>query len=67
MTRLAASYAGGDVEGLIARNKVRVPMGQMGDAWDIAYAAVYLASDEAKYITATELIVDGGLTATTPH
>jgi NAD(P)-dependent dehydrogenase (short-subunit alcohol dehydrogenase family) len=67
MTRLAASYAGGDKEALIARSKQRVPIGKMGDAWDIAYAAVYLASDEAKYITATELIVDGGLTATTPH
>ena len=35
----------------------------MGDAWDVAYASLYLASDEAKYVTATELVVDGGLSA----
>ena len=39
------------------------PMGRMGDAWDVAYAALFLASDEAKYITGTELVVDGGVTA----
>jgi len=38
-------------------------MGRMGDAWDIANAVVFLASDEARYITATQLVVDGGVTA----
>ena len=37
-------------------------MGRMGDAWDVAYAALFLASDEAKYITGTEPVVDDGLT-----
>jgi NAD(P)-dependent dehydrogenase (short-subunit alcohol dehydrogenase family) len=37
-------------------------MGHMGDAWDTADAALYMASDEANYVTATELVVDGGLT-----
>ena len=37
-------------------------MGHMGDAWDVAYAALFLASDEAKCITGTGLVVDGGLT-----
>ena len=41
-------------------------MGHMGDAWDIAYAALYLASDEAKYVTATEIVVDGGLVMSAP-
>jgi NAD(P)-dependent dehydrogenase (short-subunit alcohol dehydrogenase family) len=36
------------------------PMGRMGDAWDVAYAALFLASDEAKYITGVCLPVDGG-------
>jgi NAD(P)-dependent dehydrogenase (short-subunit alcohol dehydrogenase family) len=35
----------------------------MGDALDIAHAVLFLASDEARYITAAEILVDGGLTA----
>ena len=41
-------------------------MGRMGDAWDVAHAILFLVSDEAKYITATEIVVDGGLIAATP-
>ena len=41
-----------------------VPMGHMGDAWDVAHAVLFLASDEARFITATEIVVDGGSTAT---
>ena len=37
------------------------PMGRQGDAWDVAWAAVYLASEEAKYVTGVALPVDGGL------
>jgi NAD(P)-dependent dehydrogenase (short-subunit alcohol dehydrogenase family) len=58
---LAGSYGG--VEKMIATRNRMVPMGYMGDAWDVAQAALFLASDEAKYITAAELVVDGGLTA----
>ena len=36
-------------------------MNKMGDGWDIANAALFLASDDAKYITGIELCVDGGL------
>jgi NAD(P)-dependent dehydrogenase (short-subunit alcohol dehydrogenase family) len=38
-----------------------VPMRRMGEAWDVAYAALYLASDEARYVTGAVLPVDGGL------
>jgi NAD(P)-dependent dehydrogenase (short-subunit alcohol dehydrogenase family) len=51
----------GDVETLIRTRDAQCPMGHMGDAWDTAYAALYLASDEAKYVTAADLVVDGGL------
>uniref|UniRef100_A0A6A7GAD2 3-oxoacyl-[acyl-carrier-protein] reductase n=1 Tax=Hirondellea gigas TaxID=1518452 RepID=A0A6A7GAD2_9CRUS len=40
------------------------PTGKMGTALDVAYAALFLASDESKYINATEIVVDGGLSAT---
>lgn len=41
----------------------RQPMGRLGTAEEIAAAAVYLASDEAAFVTGTELVIDGGLTA----
>jgi NAD(P)-dependent dehydrogenase (short-subunit alcohol dehydrogenase family) len=55
------SYGGNEAE-MVRRRDAQCPMGKMGDAWDVAYAALFLASDEAKYITGAELIVDGGLT-----
>ena len=59
---LAKTYAGGDVEQMWRIRDAQVPMGHMGDAWDVAYAALFLASDEAKYVTGIELLVDGGIT-----
>lgn len=53
----------GDVENLIKVRDAQCPMGHMGDAFDTAKAVVFLASDDAKYITAHDLVVDGGLTA----
>lgn len=41
----------------------QVPLGKMGTAWDVAAAALFLASDEARYITGVLLAVDGGLSA----
>ncbi|KZL68419.1 oxidoreductase ucpa [Colletotrichum incanum] len=43
----------------------QVPMGWMGDAWDVANAAVFLASDEARYITGQKIVIDGGITSST--
>jgi len=60
---LKDAYAGGDVEEMVRIRDAQCPTGKMGDAWDVAHAALFLASDEAKYITATELVVDGGITA----
>ena len=60
---LKDAYAGGDVEKMLDMRAAQCPMGRMGDAWDVAHAALFLASDEARYITGTELIVDGGITA----
>jgi NAD(P)-dependent dehydrogenase (short-subunit alcohol dehydrogenase family) len=39
----------------------KVPMKRMGEAWDIAYASLFLVPNEAKYITGQVLAVDGGL------
>jgi NAD(P)-dependent dehydrogenase (short-subunit alcohol dehydrogenase family) len=61
--RLAKTIAANDLQGLIAKRNAQCPTGRMGDAWDVAHAVLFLASDEARYITATEIVVDGGLTA----
>jgi NAD(P)-dependent dehydrogenase (short-subunit alcohol dehydrogenase family) len=45
-----------------ARKAERIPMGWMGDAWDVAKASAFLASDDARFITGVSLVVDGGLT-----
>ena len=58
---LSGVIAKGDIAEMKRLRASRAPMGRMGDAWDVAYAALYLASDEAKYVTGAELVVDGGL------
>lgn len=61
--RLARQRTGGDVESLLKQRVARIPLGFMGDGRDTANAALFLASDEARFITGTEIVVDGGMTA----
>lgn len=59
--RLAGQRTGGDVSKLLEQRQSRIPLPFMGDGRDTANAALYLASDEARFVTGTEIIVDGGM------
>lgn len=61
--RLAGQRSGGDVDKLLESRVARIPLGFMGDGRDTANAALFLASDEARFVTGTEIVVDGGMTA----
>jgi len=60
---LKKTYADGDIDKMIAIRDKQCPTGKMGNAWNIARAALFLASHEAEYITGENLVVDGGITA----
>jgi NAD(P)-dependent dehydrogenase (short-subunit alcohol dehydrogenase family) len=64
--RLARQIGGGNASELIESRAKKVPMGRQGDAWDVAHAILFLVSDQASYITAEALVVDGGYSAVTP-
>jgi NAD(P)-dependent dehydrogenase (short-subunit alcohol dehydrogenase family) len=64
--RLVRRLGAADAEALIAQRHAQVPLGRMGDAWDAAHAVLFLVSDEARYITGTEIVVDGGISAARP-
>jgi NAD(P)-dependent dehydrogenase (short-subunit alcohol dehydrogenase family) len=61
-TRLAKQRMGGDVDALLKSRVKRIPLGFAGDGRDTANAVLFLASDEARFITGTEIVVDGGMT-----
>lgn len=61
--RLAKQRTGGDVEAILRQRLSRIPLGFAGDGRDTANAALFLASDEARFVTGTEIVVDGGMSA----
>jgi NAD(P)-dependent dehydrogenase (short-subunit alcohol dehydrogenase family) len=61
--RLAKQRTGGDVGALLKSRLARIPLGFAGDGRDTAAAVLFLASDEARFITGAEIVVDGGMTA----
>ena len=62
ITKFADCFEGG-FDGYVAYASKRHPMGYLGEPNDIAYGAVYLASDEAKFVTGLMMYIDGGYTA----
>lgn len=59
--RLAGQRADGDVNQLLEQRQSRIPLPFMGDGRDTANAALYLASDESRFVTGAEILVDGGM------
>ena len=59
--RLAKQRTGGDVQAILKQRQARIPLPFMGDGRDTANAVLFLASDEARFITGAELVVDGGM------
>jgi NAD(P)-dependent dehydrogenase (short-subunit alcohol dehydrogenase family) len=59
--RLAGQRTGGDVDALLAQRQSRIPLPFMGDGRDTANAALFLASEESRFVTGTEIVVDGGM------
>jgi NAD(P)-dependent dehydrogenase (short-subunit alcohol dehydrogenase family) len=60
--RKGENYPGG-LDAYIQTMSAMHPIGHVGEPDDIAYGVLYLASDESRFITGTELIIDGGYTA----
>ena len=58
-----AAMPADDAKALMSRLEAQVPMGHWGEPIDIANGVLFLACDESRYMTGTELIIDGGFTA----
>lgn len=54
---------GGDAQAVRAERTRAIPLGRVGEPEDVAHCILFLASDDARYVTAAELVVDGGYTA----
>jgi len=61
--RLAGQRSGGDVQALLDQRQSRIPLPFMGDGRDSANAALFFACDESRFVTGTEIVVDGGMSA----
>lgn len=61
VTSLTEAY-GGDISAMTTQRDALCPTGKQGDGWDVANLALFLASDDAKYITGAAVIVDGAQT-----
>ena len=59
-TGLVAEYGTGDIEEMRRVRDAQCPMGHMSDAWDVAYACLYLGSDESKYVTGLNWLLTVG-------
>lgn len=59
--RLAGQRTGGDVDALLAQRQARIPLPFMGDGRDTANAALFFCSEESRFVTGTEIVVDGGM------
>ena len=54
---------GGDRDAALAKLGRQIPLGRVGKTEDVAFAVLYLASDESAYVTGTEIRIDGGISA----
>ena len=61
--KVASTATKKDVKEAIEKLARQIPIKKIGDTDDVAYAVLYLASDESKFMTGAEIVLDGGLSA----